>query len=288
MIKHVGAWLTTKERDAMTFRELDEWVMWEEKLTDVTGLQLLESVGERTERCIRYLLLDVRHLWSNTTNDFAKDALRLRLYVRLIEEDCASCWAGDAWPRTPGTAYGVLAMDSALELIYEMGVTLLHILFDDCDSIALAKDDDIGWESIADSTTARRWKHEAHTLCCGEELLLPEHEFPDWRINREMMIVASCFRDEVRRARNGQEVEESSPRPLTDSEQRVFDLIHELPSGKGITGKQIVSKLAEEGYPLDQGTLTRHIIPTLKQSRGVRNRSCVGYYTDLQVRASAL
>jgi hypothetical protein len=68
--------------------------------------------------------------------------------------------------------------------------------------------------------------------------------------------------------------------PLTDTEQRVLDLIQAVSQGKGITGRQIIAKLDKEGFLLDQGTLTRHVIPILKKSHGVKNRPGVGYYCE--------
>jgi hypothetical protein len=71
----------------------------------------------------------------------------------------------------------------------------------------------------------------------------------------------------------------SSP-PLTDTEKRVLDLIKSQPQGTGVTGSQIVTTLSNQNYPIEQSTLTRHIIPKLKQWYGVKNRPGVGYYID--------
>jgi hypothetical protein len=68
--------------------------------------------------------------------------------------------------------------------------------------------------------------------------------------------------------------------PLTATEQRVLALIQAVPQGQGITGRQIIKKLDKEGFPLDQGTLTRHVVPSLKRYHGVKNRSGVGYYCE--------
>jgi hypothetical protein len=73
--------------------------------------------------------------------------------------------------------------------------------------------------------------------------------------------------------------------PLSPNEQRVLDLIRAQPPGTGIVGRHIVSKLSKEGFELDHGTLTRHIIPILKRHFGVKNRPGIGYYCDQ--RASA-
>lgn len=63
--------------------------------------------------------------------------------------------------------------------------------------------------------------------------------------------------------------------PLTDAERRVFELLDELAPGSGLTGKQIIAELQGN---LGQGTLTRHIIPALKQMHGVTNTGGIGYH----------
>jgi hypothetical protein len=69
-----------------------------------------------------------------------------------------------------------------------------------------------------------------------------------------------------------------SPKPLTEAEEAVLSVIPFKDSGKGITGKEIVAALAKKGFELSENTLTRHIIPKLKESYGVENRRGVGYY----------
>jgi hypothetical protein len=66
--------------------------------------------------------------------------------------------------------------------------------------------------------------------------------------------------------------------PLSDTEQKVLDEIKSQVPGTGITGAKICRHLADKGFPIDQSTLTRHIIPKLKASHGVENRPGVGYY----------
>jgi hypothetical protein len=65
--------------------------------------------------------------------------------------------------------------------------------------------------------------------------------------------------------------------PLSENERRVFDLLSGLDDGEALTGAQIIDRLANDGWPVEQSTLTRHIIPTLKRW-GVQNRSRVGYF----------
>lgn len=72
--------------------------------------------------------------------------------------------------------------------------------------------------------------------------------------------------------------EGGDPPPLTENEKRVLSIIQEQPRGDGILGKQIIDQLTTQALPIDQSTLTRHIIPMLKRWYGVDNRRGVGYY----------
>ena len=75
-------------------------------------------------------------------------------------------------------------------------------------------------------------------------------------------------------------LEHPPPPPLSKLEQQVLEEIKSLPEGEGITGRQILDRLARGGggRVVEQGTLTRHIMPMLKQWHGVKNRRGVGYY----------
>jgi hypothetical protein len=72
---------------------------------------------------------------------------------------------------------------------------------------------------------------------------------------------------------------DSAP-PLTEAEGKVLELIKQQPKGQAITGPEIISSLNKQGFPMEQSTLTRHIIPKLKKGYGVKNRRGVGYYVD--------
>lgn len=72
--------------------------------------------------------------------------------------------------------------------------------------------------------------------------------------------------------------ETPSPVPLTELEALVLEVIREQPPGQAITGKAIVAALAKRGVLIEQSTLTRHLLPKLKQDHGVRNRRGVGYF----------
>jgi hypothetical protein len=61
--------------------------------------------------------------------------------------------------------------------------------------------------------------------------------------------------------------------PLTPTQQAVYDLIPVAPDA--ITGKQISSQCSLQ---VDPGTLTTHIIPALRERRGIQNRRGAGYY----------
>lgn len=73
----------------------------------------------------------------------------------------------------------------------------------------------------------------------------------------------------------------ANPKPLTDLQKEVLKLIPQGTS-EGITGKEIVSKLAD--MSLAQSTLTRHVIPVLKKYYGVCNDRAVGYFRLLEPR----
>lgn len=69
-----------------------------------------------------------------------------------------------------------------------------------------------------------------------------------------------------------------APPPLTETERRVLDVIKAQPDGSGISGREIIRELNRQNFPIEQSTLTRHIIPRLRNFHGVRNRKSVGYY----------
>jgi hypothetical protein len=72
-------------------------------------------------------------------------------------------------------------------------------------------------------------------------------------------------------------------RPLTDPEQVVLDIIRAQPPGTGIIGKKILAEAKKRGKIISsESTLTRHIIPVLKQGYQVRNGGGGrGYYVAL-------
>jgi hypothetical protein len=73
----------------------------------------------------------------------------------------------------------------------------------------------------------------------------------------------------------------SSVPPLTETGAAVLALIKAQPTGSGITGREIVKVLSERGFPIQQSTLTKHVMPELKKWHGVKNRLGVGYYIEL-------
>lgn len=74
---------------------------------------------------------------------------------------------------------------------------------------------------------------------------------------------------------------EPPPPPLSETERRVFEIIDKQPDGEGVTGPEIIELLRRQNFPIEQSTLTKHIIPKLKKARGVRNRrGGVGYYVQ--------
>lgn len=69
------------------------------------------------------------------------------------------------------------------------------------------------------------------------------------------------------------------PSPIQSA---VLELLRTLPAGQGLTGPQIVERLAQANPPtdVDPGTISRHIIPELKRHAGVKNERRRGYYID--------
>lgn len=68
--------------------------------------------------------------------------------------------------------------------------------------------------------------------------------------------------------------------PLPDNYMAVLELLENLPERKGLTGKQILQALDEKKIYIDQSTLTKGIIPRLRDNGyGVKNkRNGAGYY----------
>lgn len=64
---------------------------------------------------------------------------------------------------------------------------------------------------------------------------------------------------------------------LTEKQQQIADII--LRSSDPLTGKGIVNTFKEQyGEEISESTLTRHIIPVLKELRGLKNKRGVGYF----------
>lgn len=64
--------------------------------------------------------------------------------------------------------------------------------------------------------------------------------------------------------------ENDQDNPLTDAQQRVYEVIRE---DGPIMGTAICNRTG-----LSQSSLTSHVIPVLKERKGVKNRSGSGYY----------
>ncbi len=70
-------------------------------------------------------------------------------------------------------------------------------------------------------------------------------------------------------------------KPLSEREGWVLEVIRSAPQGTGITGPAIIADVRQRHrVVIEQGTLTKHIIPKLKKYYGVRNRRRVGYYIE--------
>jgi hypothetical protein len=67
--------------------------------------------------------------------------------------------------------------------------------------------------------------------------------------------------------------------PLSYKAAAVLTLLENLPVGRALTGKKILGELDKQNIFIDQGTLTKRIIPALKPY-GVKNKPRIGYYLD--------
>lgn len=66
--------------------------------------------------------------------------------------------------------------------------------------------------------------------------------------------------------------------PPSETQLKVLEVIQSLPPERGISGKDIIKELKKAGFPIEQSTLTRHIIPDLKKWHGVKNVRRRGYF----------
>jgi hypothetical protein len=121
---------------------------------------------------------------------------------------------------------------------------------------------------------AGKWIDEAATVIDNyDEADLMAHlrlQYQDW--SDGCLALADIFDEQCASA-------DASIR-LTDSEKRVHEVILTAAPDEGVTGREIAARLARSGYAITQATLTRHIIPKLRDHRGLKNRKGVGYYYD--------
>ncbi len=71
-------------------------------------------------------------------------------------------------------------------------------------------------------------------------------------------------------------------KPLSDKEDAVLKLLEALPKRKGIIGRKILKSLDKQQIYIDHSTLTKSIIPRLKQKgyKIINNRDGAGYYLE--------
>jgi hypothetical protein len=66
-------------------------------------------------------------------------------------------------------------------------------------------------------------------------------------------------------------------KPLTSAAACAYEILLALPPYRGLTGPELLAEMDRKGANIDQSTLTKRIIPQLKQL-GLQNRRRVGYY----------
>lgn len=76
--------------------------------------------------------------------------------------------------------------------------------------------------------------------------------------------------------------------PLNDTNRAALDELLRLPPGQGVTGKQLIERLAGRTpkVMIEEVTLRKHVIPAIKPF-GVLNKRGVGYYVDPSRRPAA-
>ena len=71
--------------------------------------------------------------------------------------------------------------------------------------------------------------------------------------------------------------------PLSSNARKVYEILIVLPEHEALTGPQILDRLESLGLIIDQSTLTKNILPELRQY-GLKNKPRVGYYIPLSCR----
>jgi hypothetical protein len=110
------------------------------------------------------------------------------------------------------------------------------------------------------------WRVVGHLNALGRANLQVNEE-PGWYGPRDAFVVLKEIHRQL-----------FPPPALTDVQRAVLEQLDGLPPGAGLTGKEFLKVLRDWGFRIKQSTLTRHIMPTLKEYYGVRNRRGGGYY----------
>lgn len=113
----------------------------------------------------------------------------------------------------------------------------------------------------------------------GRPLGFRTHPREEWRDILDNMFgdVARDVRALIAATHERLEADRAGSAPLNDRQKEVLKLIPFGPD-RGILGKEIIAMLGKAGDSLGLSTLTRHVIPRLKQFHNVRNQRGVGYY----------
>ena len=85
---------------------------------------------------------------------------------------------------------------------------------------------------------------------------------------------------EVKQILDKQKKELNKSSILTKKAAAVLGLLEDLPEHRGLTGPEILTELDKQRIDMDQSTLTKNIIPALKEHHRVKNKRRKGYYID--------
>jgi hypothetical protein len=128
------------------------------------------------------------------------------------------------------------------------------------------------WKTRQSRRLAARW---GFVVCTVKEIGFRKAHRDD--VNAWLKDVESALISARAIPANGSESGPEKPR-LTEYQKDVLRLIRSVPPDEGITGRAIVEAMFNSGKQITQGSLTKHIIPILKQHYGVKNKPRVGYF----------
>ncbi len=161
----------------------------------------------------------------------------------------------------------------------------LALALDPCHRTTIRPD---GWGTVEhvvspDTETALRSQLLQRTAVVMYNVLgrMNNGDWGDKGENKELLEIAEALAGAKPQAGGGKPTK--CP-PLTDRAAAVLDLLKKLPKGRALTCPAIVDALNNLCPPvlIDESTLTKDIIPPLKEYHCVKNKRRVGYYIDTQ------